>query len=119
MQETLDRFLEARSSLTRTQITAVTLRKQVERGDISRAEALATRGKGSAGSYYRVVDQARANVTESIYTILLASRLGVTPLEDFQRLLLLMSKMPSQPSSEELADVMSLVEALVKRLVML
>lgn len=119
MQETLDQFLGARCSLTSTQISAMMLRKQVERGDISPHEAVVSRGNKSPGSYYRVLDQARSNVTQSIYTILLASRLGVTSLDDFQRLLLLISKIPSQPGSGELEDVTSLVDALVKRLVML
>jgi hypothetical protein len=119
MQSTLDQFLEARCSLTKTQIEAAKLRKQVERGDMTAQEALARRGDTTAGAFYRVVTQAKANVTQSIYTILLASRLGITSLEDFQRLLLLVSKIPSEPSSQELEDVMSLVDALVKRLVML
>jgi len=119
MQETLDEFLGARCSLTSTQITTMMLRKQVERGDITPHEAVVSRGNSSPGSYYRVLDQARSNVTQSIYTIVLASRLGVTSLEDFQRLLLLISKIPSQAGSGELEDVTSLVDALVKRLVML
>ena len=119
MQSTLDQFLQARSSLTSTQIAVMSLRKQVERGDISTREAFESRGNKSAGSYYRVTAQARANITQSIYTILLASRVGVTSLEDLQRLLLLMAKIPPEPSSAELADVTSVVEVLVKRLVML
>jgi hypothetical protein len=119
MQSTLDQFLEARCSLTSTQIEAVSLRKLLERGEISSKQVMETRGDKSPGSFYRVISQARSNVTQSIYTILLASRLGVTSLEDLQRLLVLVSKMPSEPSSEELRDVTSLIDALVKRLVML
>jgi hypothetical protein len=119
MQSTLDQFLEARCSLTSTQIEAIALRKQLERGEISPREVMGVRGDKSPGSYYRVISQARSNITQSIYTLLLASRLGVTSLEDFQRLLVLMAKMPSQPSSLELQDVTSVVDALVKKLVML
>jgi len=119
MQSTLDQFLEARCSLTSTQVEAIGLRKQLERGEISPREVMGVRGDKSPGSYYRVISQARSNITQSIYTLLLASRLGVTSLEDFQRLLVLMAKVPSQPGSAELADVTSVVDALVKKLVML
>jgi hypothetical protein len=119
MEFTFDQFLESHCSLTSAQITAVKLRKQVERGDMSPREAVVSRGKKSAGSYYRVLSQAKANVTQSVFTILLASRLGITSLDDFQRLLTLVSKLPSEPAPPELEDVNALVEALVKRLVML
>ena len=119
MESTLDQFLESRCSLTSAQITAVKLRKQVERGDMSPREAVVSRANKSAGSYYRVLSQAKANITQSIFTILLASRLDITSPDDFQRLLTLVSKLPSEPAPRELEKVNSLVEALVKRLVML
>ena len=105
--------------MTSTQIRAASLKKQVERGEISVKGVLETRGETSAGSYYRVLTQAKLNVTKSIYTVLLASRLGILSLEDLQRLIVLVSRVPSEPSSTDLGDVIPLIEALIKRLVML
>jgi hypothetical protein len=119
MESALDAFLEEHSSLTRTQIEAMALKNRVRIGEFSTKEAISKRGESSMGSYYRVLSQAKSNVTRSIYTLLLASRIGVTSLEDLQRLLLLVSKIPAESSSTDLADVISLVEALVKKLVIL
>ena len=123
----LDQFLEQESGLTRTQIDTLKLHKLVISGELdakqaanSRLSKRAKRSKGVAlGAYYRVVGQASTNIDQAIYTTLLATRMGLVRLEDFRRLLELVSKSGRELSDQDADEVISLLQALVKRIVML
>ena len=120
MTDDLDRFLEEHSSLTKRQIECVVqqisarsmlrVNKKKDSSDVKR--------EVSEGSYYRVLSQAKNNINEAVYTTLVCSRMGLIQAADFNKLLNLMSNAPSEmPGNSE--EVISLVEALVRRIVML
>ena len=44
------------------------------------------------GAYYRVLSQARSNIDQALYTVLLCSRIGVIQMEDLRRLLDLVAR---------------------------
>jgi len=120
MSSELDNFLGAHCSLTKRQIEV--LSSQVSARNTLR-NGLATEGmdritRVSEGSHYRVLGQARKNVNEALYTMLLCSRMGILRSDDLFKLLLLINKAPSEldVSSNE---VMSLVDALVRKIVMI
>lgn len=116
----LDAFLENRSSLTKTQIERLRVYISLEIGLDSSVggEPGHVISGVSQGAYYRVLDQAKNNVEQALYTLLLCSRLGIIRADELTRLLNLVSKLPSE-SSENTQEVISLVEALVKKIVML
>jgi len=117
----LDRFLVERSGLTSVQVETIELQKRVEKSEISGSKAASMRRpKGvTPGAYYRVLTQAKSNVEEAIYTLLLADSLGLLQIEDFRRLLELISKTPRSLDEAEASEVVSVVDALVRRIVML
>ena|SRR5580658_5515707 len=120
MSSQLDDFLGAHSSLTRRQIECLSLQLSVQNRaeDEPKGESPHKISGVSEGSHYRVLSQAKNNVDQALYTLLLCSRMGIIQMEDFNRLLKLMNKAPSEvPESSE--QVMLLVEALVKKIVML
>lgn len=119
MSSELDSFVEAHSSLTKTQIERlkVYISLSNELDPTVNEPGYVTSGV-SEGAYYRVLDQAKNNVNQALYTLLLCSRLGVIRTEEFTRLLNLVSKVPPG-STENTQEVISLVEALVKKIVML
>jgi len=73
----------------------------------------------TSGAYYRVLIQAKSNVEEAIYTLLLADRLELLRTDDFRRLLELISKTPRSLDEAESSGVISLVDPLVRKIVML
>jgi hypothetical protein len=99
----------------------IELQKKVEKNEISASKAASMRRpKGvTPGAYYRVLRQAKSNVEEAIYTLLLADRVGLLQAEDFRRLLELISKTPRSLDEAEASEVVSVVDALVRRIVML
>jgi hypothetical protein len=119
MQSTLDEFLQARSSVTSTQLSTILLKRGVDMREISLKDVMDSRRGMSMGSYYRILSQGKSNIVKSLYTLLLAARLGVLSLDDFQRLVNLVSKLPQDASSTDVADVVPLVDALVRRIVIL
>jgi hypothetical protein len=120
MTDDVDRFLEEHSSLTKRQIECVAQQisarsmvrdsKKKDRPDVIR--------EVSEGSYYRVLSQAKNNINQAVYTTLLCSRMGLIQAGDLNRLLNLMSNAPSEMTGNS-EEVISLVEALVRRIVML
>ena len=121
MPSPLDRFLAERSGLSSAQMETIELQKKVQKNEISASKAASMRTpKGvTPGAYYRVLTQAKSNVEEAIYTLLLADRLGLLQIEDFRRLLELISKTPRSLDEAEASELMSLIDALVRRIVML
>lgn len=73
----------------------------------------------SPGAYYRVLSQAKNNIDQALYTVLFCTRIGVIQMEELRRLLDLISKAPPDVANADATQVMSLVDALVKRIVML
>lgn len=120
MANDLDGFLAQHCSLTKRQIESLNLQ-------ISARRTLGRRDKEdrphvisgvSEGSYYRVLGQARNNVEQAVYTMLLCSRMGLIQGGDLNRLLKMMGDAPSElPGGPD--EVISLVEALVRKIVML
>lgn len=120
MTKELNDFLADRSSLTKRQIECLSLyttaQRSVRRGaNDERPYAIAG---VSEGAYYRVVGQAKNNVNQAIYTILLSTRMGIIDATDVQRLLNLVGRIP-QETSDSSNEVISLIEALVSKIVML
>jgi hypothetical protein len=121
MPSDLDEFLAARSSLTRKQIERLTLHISLQRGgvSVSQGESAPKMSGVTPGAYYRVLSQARQNVNQALYTVLLSSRMGVLQMDDLRRLLDMMAKAPSEVSEQDAAQLKALVDALVTRIVML
>ena len=121
MTTQLDGFLAARSSLTKKQIARLPLQVSLQRGgnEGEKGESRSTMSGVSQGAYYRVLSQARSNINQALYTVLLCSRIGVIQMEDLRRLLDLMSKAPSEVAEGDVEQLSALVAALVKRIVML
>jgi hypothetical protein len=116
---TVDDALLMRSSLTAAQVECMMLHSKVLQGEFSSLEAASRRGAGvSLGAYYRVLKQGRRNITCAMFTILLSVRMGVVRLDDVRRLLDLGQKLQSGVEAEKIPEVISLLDALVKRLVM-
>ena len=121
MVSPLDKFLADRCGLTDVQIETVELQKMVNRREISaRKAASMRRPEGvTVGAYHRVLVQAKTNIEEAIFTLLMSNRLGLLRIEDFRRLLDLMSRTPPDLDEAECSEVMSLVDVLVERIVTL
>jgi len=120
MASELDDFLGRRCSLTKRQIECLSL--QISRGNHLKNDGKEQRPHEligvSEGAYYRVLGQAKKNVDQALYTMLLCSRMGIIQGEDLKRLVSLMAKAPSElPEAQR--EVISLVEVLVRKIVML
>ncbi len=118
MPSQLDDFLASQSSLTRVQIERLLLQFSLQ-NDTSEGESRPKISGVSPGAYYRVLGQAKSNIDQALYTVLLCSRIGVLQMDDLRRLLDLVSKVPSDVADVEAQQVTQLVEALVKKIVML
>lgn len=66
-----------------------------------------------------MLSQAKSNIDQALYTVLFCSRAGVLGMDDLRRLLDLLNKVPTDVGQAESRQVEQLVEALVKRIVML
>ena len=117
----LERFLADRSGLTSAQLETIELQKMVEKGEITASKAASMRHPGGVtpGAYHHTLGQAKSNVEEAIYTLLLADRLAILKIDDFRRLLELISRTPRSLDEVESSEVVSLVDALVRKIVML
>jgi hypothetical protein len=118
MSSQLDEFLATRASLTNRQIERLLLQISLQNAT-SESESGAKISGVSKGAYYRVLGQAKSNIVESLYTVLLCSRMGVLRMDDLRRLLDMISRVPTDVADVESQQVEQLVEALVKRIVML
>jgi hypothetical protein len=121
MTSQFDDFLGTNSSLTRTQIKRIELQISLQNpgSPESQGESRSEISGVSAGAYYRVLSQAKNNIDQALYTILLCARIGVLQMEDLRRLLDLIAKTPSDLAEAETEQVMPLIQALVSKIVML
>jgi len=116
--------IAADSTLTRVQIETLELQKRVMAGEIKPGQAAAqrtgkiSRGQLTAGSYHRVLDQARHNIRASILTVLAAMQLGYVKYEDLARLLELVGTRTAELQGEEADRLMGVLNALLDRVVM-
>lgn len=120
MSDILD-VLGDQSALTRTQLETVKIHLALRKSAISLDEALKIRKIGgiSRGTHYRILNQARKNVRESVFTVAAMVQMGIARPEDLQRLLALMSTMPPEVAEDRLQEFTAIVGALVDRIVML
>src|SRR5208337_4312768 len=111
MNSQLDDYLGGRSSLTKKQIERLLLQISLQKGGPEGVEGESrSRISGvSVGAYYRVLSQARSNIDQALYTVLLCSRIGVLQMEDLRRLLDLISKAPSEVAEGDTDQLKSLV----------
>lgn len=121
MTSQLDDFLGGNSSLTRTQIRRLMVQLSLQNpGEIGPEGENGSEITGvTPGAYYRVLSQAKNNVNQALYTLLLCTRIGVIRMDDLRRLLDLIAKVPPDVADVEANQVISLVDALVRKIVML
>jgi len=121
-----ERLVE-RSSITSRQLEILTTYLRVASGEIRMKDAAALASQGrkkgkrdnplTIGSYSRSVQQARANVSESLLTMVIALWLGLVRVEDVRRLFELVGGGARELSDEEADRFMQLLDALLRRIV--
>jgi hypothetical protein len=111
--------LVSNSTLTKIQLETLELQKRVLSGEISLSQAaeLRRRGPVSVGSYYRVLGQAKGKVRASILTVLAAMWLGYVKFDDLARLFELIGRGPAELRPEDSERMVSLLDALLDRIV--
>ena len=109
------------SSLTKAQVDTLKIHLAVSKGVITMENALRMRRNTgiSRGTHYRVLAQARKNLTESLFTVATAVQLGLVKPEEVEKLISAVSLIPADVDQEKLPEVMALVRLLASRIVML
>jgi len=109
------------SSLTRVQVETLKIRRSLLKAEINMGTALKMRKNPgiSRGTYYRILAQARKNLTESLFTVAVGVQMGLLKADDVQKLVATVSMIPAEVDQEKLPQVMALVTALADRIVML
>jgi hypothetical protein len=112
------------SSLTRVQIETLKIHQALHKGEIKRDTALKIRRNVgdmgiSRGTHYRILAQAKKNVTKSLFTVATAVQMGLVKPEDVQKLISTMSMIPADVDQEKMPEVMALARVLADRIVML
>ena len=117
----IDDKLVVRSSMTTRQLQIVKSHQLVRHNKISAEDAtqIDTSRRISIGAYYRILSQAKSNLEQSIFTILIGVRLGLIKREDFERLLDLMERVPREVNEQSSEELIVLIELLMKKIVML
>lgn len=72
----------------------------------------------SRGTHYRILAQARKNITQSLFTVATAVQMGLLRPEDVEKLISSVSMIPEDLDSEKLPQVIALVKVLADRIVM-
>ncbi len=119
--------LVGQSSMTARQLEALAGYLRVASGEIKLKDAasLASQSKRkrrerstlTIGSYYRTVSQARANVKESLVTLVIALWIGMIKAEDLRRLFELVGRGARELSEDEIGRFLQLLDALLRRIV--
>ncbi len=119
--------LVGQSSITPRQLEALVSYLRVAAGEMKLKDAasLASQGrrKGKSdqpltiGSYYRTASQARANVKQSLVTVVIALWLGMIKVEDVRRLFELVGAGARELSEEDSDKFLQLLEALLSRII--
>lgn len=122
----LERLVD-QSSITPRQLEALASYLRVASGEIKLKDAasLASQGRRKGkperpltiGSYYRTVSQARANVRESLVTVVIALWLGTIKVEDVRRLFELVGGGGRELSDEEADRFLQLMDVLLRRII--
>lgn len=109
------------SSLTRVQVETLKLQRAVLKGEINMDNALKGRRNTSIsrGTHYRILAQAKKNVSESLFTVATAVQIGLVKPEDVQKLISVVSTIPTDVNPDKLPEVLTLVKVLADRIVML
>jgi hypothetical protein len=120
VEKIIDR-LSRKSAVTTVQLETLLLQKRVKIREIRVADAARLRkpARVSPGSYYRVLDQARSNFERAIFTLLLGVKLDVIQVEGITRLLSMVKEVPDEMVDESLEEFVSVMAALIKRIVMI
>jgi hypothetical protein len=113
------RFVEE-SSLTLPQFESLLLYRRVLNGEIGSGEAAKMRATGpvSVGSYQRVVKQGLVNLQQAVVTVLLGAKMGLLKREELKKLVDMVSISPENMPEEQEEAFVTLVHALVKKIVM-
>jgi len=109
------------SSLTRIQMETLRIHLEVRKSSVNIQEALKIRkGSGiSRGTYYRILAQARKNIRQSLFTVVVMLQLGVLKPDDVQKLVAAISVIPQEVEEEKYEEVLAIVGTLIDRIVML
>lgn len=108
------------SSLTRIQAETLQLHVLIKNSKISMRDALRVRKNLgiSRGTHYRILAQAKKNMRESLFTVVMAVQLGLLKPEDVQKLISSVSMIPADIDPEKLPEVLGLLRILADRIVM-
>lgn len=108
------------SSLTKVQVETLKIHRAVLNAEIKMDIALRMRRNSgiSRGTHYRIVAQAKRNVTQSLFTVAVAVQMGLLKSEDVQKLISTVSMIPADVNPEKLPEVVALVKVLADRIVM-
>ena len=108
------------SSLTQAQLESLLLYSRVLSGDLTLNEAakLRTNGPVSVGAYQRVVKQGLNNLQQAMITILLGTKMRLLKGEELKKLVELVDKSPNELPEEQEEVFVTLLYALVKKIVM-
>jgi hypothetical protein len=109
------------SSFTKVQVETLKLHRAISKGEINMDTALKTRRNSgiSRGTHYRILAQAKKNLSESLFTVATAVQLGLVKPEDVQKLISTVSMIPQDVDPDKMSEVMGLVRLLADRIVML
>jgi signal transduction histidine kinase len=109
------------SFLTEAQVETLRIEVSRRKNEITMEQALRKRKISgiSRGAYYRVLRQARNNIKASLFTLVVAVRMGIANAEDVQKLILSASSIPDELDSSKAEEVVTLVNALAERIVIL
>ena len=109
------------SSLTKVQLETLKLYLAIAKNEISLQEALRSRKFSgvSKGTHYRIISQARGNLERSLFTIVVGLQMGLVKPPDLQKFFASVSLVPTEVDPDKLSEVISLIQVLVSKLVML
>ena len=115
------------SSVTPRQLEALSSYLRVASGEMKLKEATSSLSQErkrvskdkplTVGSYCRTVSQARANVKESLVTVVIALWLGMIKVEDVRRLFELVGGAARELSDEESERFLQLLDVLLRRII--
>ena len=108
------------SSLTRIQVETLKIQQSVIKAEITMDSALKMRRNSgiSRGTHYRILTQAKRNITQSLFTVAVAVQMGLLKSEDVQKLISSVSMIPVDVDPGKLPEVVALVKVLAERIVM-
>ena len=106
------------SFLTAAQVDSLIMYQRVRAREMKMKEAAEARRPGlSVGSYYRTVKQANRNIKSSVLTLIVGVWLGYVSVADLRRLLDVVARGVESLSEDQVAQLASVIEALVDRII--